>query len=195
MGGNGEIHKVPPQEGRRLQKLTYEELHTLLCQVECFLNSRPLLPLSSHSDDGVQVLTPGHFLVAGHSKLYLTLTTHQPSCRYSNDGLSARCYLSTGEALVSRVPSTASMDCQMEESIEKHSARRRGDHQGRLPSRYPLTNGTSCLHLSGQRRGHSGSDREDMDQSLQASSGQTCPAPPSRRTDRCVNLRWAGQPS
>ena len=46
--------------------MTFEELTTVLCQVECCLNSRPLVPLQSHSDDGIDVLTPGHFLVGRH---------------------------------------------------------------------------------------------------------------------------------
>ena len=43
--------------------LTYEELTTVLCQIESCLNSRPLLPLYSHSEEGISVLTPGHFLI------------------------------------------------------------------------------------------------------------------------------------
>ncbi|XP_029163650.1 uncharacterized protein LOC114935056 [Nylanderia fulva] len=42
--------------------LTYEELLTLLCQIEACLNSRPLSPLSADATDLV-ALTPGHFLV------------------------------------------------------------------------------------------------------------------------------------
>ncbi|XP_071581890.1 uncharacterized protein [Temnothorax nylanderi] len=42
--------------------LTYEEMTTLLTQIEAVLNSRPLNPLSEDSDD-LNALTPGHFLI------------------------------------------------------------------------------------------------------------------------------------
>ncbi|XP_018374065.1 PREDICTED: uncharacterized protein LOC108768206 [Trachymyrmex cornetzi] len=41
--------------------LTFEELYSLLVQIESILNSRPLSPLSSHPDD-LLPLTPAHFL-------------------------------------------------------------------------------------------------------------------------------------
>ena len=43
-------------------KLTYEELSTLLSQIEACLNSRPLVPLPN-DDDGIEALTPGHLLI------------------------------------------------------------------------------------------------------------------------------------
>ena len=43
-------------------KLTYEELSTLLAEIEACLNSRPLVPLPN-DDDGIDALTPGHFLI------------------------------------------------------------------------------------------------------------------------------------
>ncbi|GFW87392.1 integrase catalytic domain-containing protein [Trichonephila clavipes] len=42
--------------------LTYEEFLTVCIQIEGLLNSRPLCPLSSNSDD-LNALTPAHFLI------------------------------------------------------------------------------------------------------------------------------------
>ncbi|XP_076289809.1 uncharacterized protein LOC143213641 [Lasioglossum baleicum] len=41
---------------------TFEEFSTLLCSIECCLNSRPLAPLRDSVDD-FDVLTPGHFII------------------------------------------------------------------------------------------------------------------------------------
>lgn len=41
---------------------TLEELSTVLCRIEAALNSRPLTPMSSSSQD-LDYLTPGHFLI------------------------------------------------------------------------------------------------------------------------------------
>ena len=42
--------------------LRYEELHTLITQIEGILNSRPIMPLSSDANDPTP-LTPAHFLI------------------------------------------------------------------------------------------------------------------------------------
>lgn len=44
------------------RNLTFEEMTTLLCQIESCLNSRPLCPLSSDPTN-FDALTPAHFLV------------------------------------------------------------------------------------------------------------------------------------
>ncbi|CAL1672294.1 unnamed protein product [Lasius platythorax] len=47
--------------------LTYEEMNTLLIQIESVLNSRPLSPLSEDPED-LEALTPGHFLTGSALK-------------------------------------------------------------------------------------------------------------------------------
>ena len=43
-------------------KLNFEELFTVLSQVEACMNSRPLVALPL-DDNGVEAITPGHFLI------------------------------------------------------------------------------------------------------------------------------------
>ena len=43
-------------------KFTFEELTTIIAEVEACMNSRPLTPISS-AEDAIEVLTPGHFLI------------------------------------------------------------------------------------------------------------------------------------
>nr|XP_042896604.1 uncharacterized protein LOC122269090 [Parasteatoda tepidariorum] len=55
--------------------LNFEELATLLCQIDACLNSRPLCPLTSEISD-LEALTPGHFIVGAP---LLSLPERDPS--------------------------------------------------------------------------------------------------------------------
>ena len=51
-------------------KFTFEELNTICCKVESYLNSRPLGPITSHDLDGLSPLTPSHFLIGRAARAY-----------------------------------------------------------------------------------------------------------------------------
>ena len=51
-------------------KFTFEELYTVFCKVESYLNSRPLGPITSHDLDGSSPLTPAHFLLGRSARAY-----------------------------------------------------------------------------------------------------------------------------
>jgi len=65
-----------------LQKLTSEEMTTLVSHIEAILNSRPITPQSSDPND-LRPLTPGHFLV-GHPRTRFDITSVQPPSTLAN---------------------------------------------------------------------------------------------------------------
>ena len=68
-------------------KLTFEELTTILTQIESCLNSRPLAPLPC-DEDSLEALTPGHFLIGQPLE-----SIPDPSLSYRNLSLLKRWYL------------------------------------------------------------------------------------------------------
>ena len=44
-------------------KLTFEELQTIVCQIEACMNSRPLAPLNPTNNEVTEVLKPVHFII------------------------------------------------------------------------------------------------------------------------------------
>ncbi|GFU21835.1 integrase catalytic domain-containing protein [Trichonephila clavipes] len=59
--------------------LNFEELVTLVTQIEACLNSRPLTPLSNDPQD-LQPLTPGHFLIGAPMASFPEEVPSQPAC-------------------------------------------------------------------------------------------------------------------
>ena len=51
-------------------RFTFEELTTIICRIEACLNSRPLIPMTSHNPDGLVTLTAGHFLTSKSPSSY-----------------------------------------------------------------------------------------------------------------------------
>ncbi|GFX94050.1 integrase catalytic domain-containing protein [Trichonephila clavipes] len=59
--------------------LNFEELVTLVTQIEACLNSRPLTPMSNDPQD-LQPLTPGHFLIGAPMASFPEEVPSQPAC-------------------------------------------------------------------------------------------------------------------
>ena len=73
--------------------LFMDELYFLTVEIEAVLNSRPLTLLDSSLDDGVEVLTPGHFLVSRALKSI-------PATNHSNRKLSCLTCLNVRQHLI-----------------------------------------------------------------------------------------------
>ena len=59
---------------------TFEELTTICCNVESYLNSRPLGPVTSHDIHELSPLTPSHFLIGRASRAHpANRITHNPT--------------------------------------------------------------------------------------------------------------------
>ena len=59
-----------------------DELYSITVEIEAILNSRPVTPLDSAQDDGIEVLTPGHFLVG--KALKSVPAPDLSTCKYNN---------------------------------------------------------------------------------------------------------------
>ena len=57
------------------QLMSFEEMMTITCQVEACLNSRPLGIQHCHNSEGIEPLTPGHFLTGSKLVMYPETTT------------------------------------------------------------------------------------------------------------------------
>ena len=53
-----------------VRRFTFEQLTTITCRIEACLNSRPLMPITSHDPDGLTTLTSGHFLTTKSTTIY-----------------------------------------------------------------------------------------------------------------------------
>ena len=70
-------------------RLNFEEMSTVLAQIEACLNSRPLGTLPDNNKDGIEMLTPGHFLIGRP----LQAIPDNPAAVFSVDGTCARVFL------------------------------------------------------------------------------------------------------
>ena len=87
------------------QRLTIEEMATVLCQIEVCLNSQRLVPINCHSEDGIDVMTPSHLIET--CNLSQTRTLPLRNYLFSSVDLMPIPSSNTFGLLVTRVPATA----------------------------------------------------------------------------------------
>lgn len=63
MADGGQGHETSSEASHGRCSSDVEELSTVLRQVEACLNSRLLVPSNVHDENGIEYLTPEHFLI------------------------------------------------------------------------------------------------------------------------------------
>lgn len=111
-------------------RLTFEEMSTILAKIEACLNSRPLCPLNDDPDD-LEVLTPGHFLIG------------RPLLSRN----SARLL----EVVEQRIFERITKSSKMEFTNEKLRGGRHGSREGRQPATVKMAGSSDCQGSPQQR--------------------------------------------
>ncbi|GFS93322.1 integrase catalytic domain-containing protein [Trichonephila clavipes] len=93
--------------------LNFEELVTLVTQIEACLNSRPLTPLSNDPQD-LQLLTPGHFLIGAPMPSFPEEVPSQPACLKKRWNLIQHLLKSVLEEMAPGVPKSITTKNQVE---------------------------------------------------------------------------------
>ena len=103
--------------------LRVDELQTLLFEAAAVMKSRPLCPIETHSDDGVEPLTPALFLAGGLLTSLPVDASPSTHYTYSRAGATPRSDGRSLEALEKGVPPAPSEENSIKDRVSQPGSR------------------------------------------------------------------------